>query len=73
MDGSFNREDKMTGAHNVRFELVANNYFREDPNYPPRVDLFLREWQSSGWPISIPGSDFLHPIDPGFWVSLNWK
>jgi len=36
----FQSEDKMTGAHRVRFELLANNYFREDRDYKPRVELF---------------------------------
>src|SRR5262245_4853269 len=27
----FQSEDKMTGAKKIRFELVADNYFREDP------------------------------------------
>ena len=31
--------DKMTGAKNVRFELQSNNYFSEDPDYKPRVNL----------------------------------
>ena len=34
----FQSEDKMTGAKKVRFELLADNYFHEDPNYKPRVD-----------------------------------
>ena len=35
----FRSDDKMTGAKKVRFELQSNNYFREDPNYKPRVNL----------------------------------
>jgi hypothetical protein len=35
----FSSADKMTGAKNVRFELQSNNYFREDTNYKPRVNL----------------------------------
>ena len=35
----FRSEDKMTGAKKVRFELLSNNYFREDPDYKPRVEL----------------------------------
>ena len=35
----FASEDKMTGAKRVRFELQANNYFKEDPDYKPRVEL----------------------------------
>src|ERR1039457_5604798 len=39
----FQSEDKMTGAKKVRFELVADSYFRADPNYQPRVDLFCED------------------------------
>jgi hypothetical protein len=35
----FQSEDKMTGAKRVRFELQSNNYFKEDPDYRPRVEL----------------------------------
>ncbi len=35
----FQSENKMTGAKRVRFELLANNYFKEDPDYKPRVEL----------------------------------
>src|SRR5260370_37620455 len=39
----FQSEDKMTGAKKVRFELISDNYFREDPDYKPRVDLFCED------------------------------
>jgi hypothetical protein len=35
----FRSEDKMSGAKRVRFELLAENYFKEDPDYKPRVEL----------------------------------
>jgi len=35
----FASTDKMTGANKVRFQLQSDNYFREDPNYKPRVTL----------------------------------
>src|SRR5271165_5046473 len=35
----FHSEDKMTGAKRVRFEIQSDNYFREDPQYKPRVNL----------------------------------
>jgi hypothetical protein len=35
----FQGEDKMTGAKRTRFELLSNNYFKEDPDYKPRVEL----------------------------------
>lgn len=35
----FQSEDKMTGAKRVRFELLSNNYFKEDADFKPRVEL----------------------------------
>src|SRR5271154_1763331 len=35
----FLSEDKMTGAKKVRFVLVSNNYFKEDPDSKPRVSI----------------------------------
>ena len=31
----FQSEDKMTGAKRVRFELLSNNYLKEDPTTNP--------------------------------------
>jgi hypothetical protein len=62
----FQSEDKMTAAHKVRFELVANNYFREDPNYPPRVDLFCENGKLKLADFN-PGVRLPPPNRPGFW------
>ena len=62
----FQSEDKMTGAHKVRFELVANNYFLEDPNYPPRVDLFCENGKLRLADFN-PGVRLPPPNRPGFW------
>jgi hypothetical protein len=62
----FQSEDKMTGAKNVRFELVANNYFREDPNYAPRVDLFCENGKLKVADFN-PGVRLPPPNRPGFW------
>ncbi len=35
----FQSEEKMTGAKKVRFELLANNYLKGEPDYKPRVEL----------------------------------
>ena len=35
--------DKMTAAKKVRFELLADNYFKEDPDYKPRVELYCED------------------------------
>src|ERR1039458_3406065 len=39
----FRSEDKMTGEKKVRFELLANNYFREDPDYKPRIEVICTD------------------------------
>src|SRR6202167_6429103 len=62
----FQSEDKMTGAKKARFELVADNYFREDPNYPPRVDLFCEDGKLKLADFN-PGVRLPPPNRPGFW------
>ena len=62
----FQSEDKMTGAKKVRFELLANNSFREDPNYPPRVELFCENGKFKLADFN-PGVRLPPPNRPGFW------
>ena len=62
----YQSEDKMTGAKKARFELVADNYFREDPNYPPRVDLFCEDGKLKLADFN-PGVRLPPPNRPGFW------
>jgi len=62
----FESEDKMTGAKRVRFELLADNYFREDPNYPPRVELFCENGKLKLADFN-PGVRLPPPNRPGFW------
>ena len=62
----FQSEDKMTGAKRVRFELLADNYFREDPNYPPRVELFCENGKLKLADFN-PGVRLPPPNRPGFW------
>jgi hypothetical protein len=61
----FEAEDKMTGAKRVRFELLAENYFREDPDYRPRIELFCENGKyklaSFNPAVRVP------PNRPGFW------
>ncbi len=62
----FEGEDKMTGYKKVRFELLSDNYFKEDPEYKPRVELFC----SNGKLVSSnfnPGTWLAPPNRPGFW------
>jgi hypothetical protein len=62
----FRSEDKMTGAKKVRFELLANNYFREDPDYKPRVEIMCtdRKYERA---VFNPGARLGRPDYPGFW------
>ena len=62
----FKSEDKMTGARKVRFELQSNNYFREDANYKPRVDLYCEDGKLKLADFN-PGVRLPPPNRPGFW------
>jgi hypothetical protein len=62
----FHAVDKMTGAKKDRFLLVANNYFREDPNYKPRVQLFCSAGKLTLADFN-PGVRLGGPDHPGFW------
>jgi hypothetical protein len=62
----FHSDDKMTGAKNVRFELQSNNYFREDPNYKPRVNLYCSNGKLKIADFN-PGVRLPPPNRPGFW------
>jgi hypothetical protein len=62
----FASTDKMTGAHKVRFELQSNNYFREDPNYKPRVNLYCDNGKLKLADFN-PGIKLPPPNRPGFW------
>ena len=62
----FEGEDKMTGARRVRFELLAENYFREDPDYKPRVELVCTNRKYTYADFN-PGIPLGPPNRPGFW------
>jgi len=62
----FESQDKMTGAKRVRFELLADNYFREDPDYRPRVELFCEDGKLKLADFN-PGVRLPRPNRPGFW------
>jgi hypothetical protein len=62
----FHSEGKMTGARKVRFLLVADNYFREDPEYKPRVQLFCTDGKLTLADFN-PGVRLGRPDYPGFW------
>ena len=62
----FHSTDKMTGAKKVRFEIQSDNYFREDPEYKPRVDLFCDNGKLKLADFN-PGVRLAPPNRPGFW------
>jgi hypothetical protein len=62
----FKSEDKMTGEKKVRFLLVANNYFREDQDFKPRVQLFCSAGKLTLADFN-PGTRLAPPNRPGFW------
>jgi hypothetical protein len=62
----FQSEDKMSGAKKVRFELLSDNFFREDPNYKPRVDLYCEDGKLKLADFN-PGVRLPPPNRPGFW------
>jgi len=62
----FQSTDKMTGKKKVRFELLSNNYFREDPEYQPRVELFCEDGKLKLADFN-PGVRLAPPNRPGFW------
>ena len=62
----FQSEDKMTAAKRVRFELLADNYLREDPDSKPRINLFCSDGKLTLADFN-PGARLGHPDYPGFW------
>jgi len=62
----FRSEDKMTGAKKVRFSLLANNFFKEDPDYKPRVQLVCTNGKYDHANFD-PGARLGRPDYPGFW------
>ena len=62
----FRSEDKMTAAKKVRFELLSNNYLREDPDSKPRVQLVCSNGKFERADFS-PGTRLGRPDYPGFW------
>jgi hypothetical protein len=62
----FHSVDKMTGEKKVRFELQSNNYFREDPDYKPRVNLYCANGKYKFGDFN-PGVRLPPPNRPGFW------
>ncbi len=62
----FHSEDKMTGAKKVRFELQSDNYFREDADYKPRVNLICYNGKLKLADFN-PGVRLPPPNRPGFW------
>ncbi len=62
----FHSTDKMTGHKKVRFELQSNNYFREDNEYKPRVNLICDNGKLKLADFN-PGFRLPPPNRPGWW------
>jgi len=62
----FASTDKMSGAKKVRFELQSDNYFKEDPDYRPRVNLYCSNGKLKLGDFN-PGVRLPPPNRPGFW------
>ena len=62
----FHTEDKMTAAKKVRFELLADNYLAEDPDYKPRIELVCSNGKYTYADFN-PGIRLGPPNRPGFW------
>ena len=62
----FTSEDKMTGEHRSRFQLTANNYFREDQDFKPRIELICSAGKMNQARFN-PGERLGPPNRPGFW------
>jgi hypothetical protein len=62
----FSSTGKMTGAKKERFELQSDNYFREDPEYKPRVNLYCSDGKLKLADFN-PGVRLAPPNRPGFW------
>jgi len=62
----FQSEDKMTGAHKARFELLADNFLSEDPDYKPRIEIMCTDHKLTYADFN-PGIRLGPPNRPGFW------
>ena len=66
----FHSDSKMTGAKKVRFEIQSDNYFREDQDYKPRVNLYCSDGKLKLADFN-PGVKLPPPNRPGF-KGWNW-
>jgi hypothetical protein len=62
----FHSEDKMTGVKKARFELLSDNYLREDPEYKPRIQFTCSNGKYTDTDFN-PGIRLGPPNRPGFW------
>jgi len=62
----FHSTDKMTGAKRVRFQLQSNNYFKEDAEFKPRVNLTCDNGKLKVADFN-PGVRLPFPTRPGWW------
>ena len=62
----FKSEDKMTAAKHVRFQLLADNYLRDDPESKARINLFCSDGKLTLADFN-PGARLSRPDYPAFW------
>ena len=62
----FQSEDKMTGAKKTRFELLADNFLSEDPDYKPRIEIMCTDRKYTYADFN-PGIRLGPPNRPGPW------
>ena len=66
----FHSEDKMTGAKKARFELLSDNYLREDPEYKPRIQFTCSNGKYTDTDFN-PGIRLGPPNRPGLGIELD--
>ena len=62
----FQSVEKMTGSRKVRFQLLANNYFKEDPDSKPQISIVCKD-SKYAYADFHPGERLGRPDYPGFW------
>lgn len=62
----YDSEDKMTAAHRVKFELVADNILLDTRTFHPKVELLCENGEYKAGSF-MPGVRLAPPNRPGFW------
>lgn len=62
----FDSEDPMTAFRKVRFELISDNFLRENRAVQSRIEIFCEQGKFKGSDFT-PGISLGPPTHPGFW------